>query len=100
LYYELYIIKNGIWQIDDSTVTKTAVTTTSQGRFIQIKTTDIVVGGVVLPSLNITRYDSIVLAVETGSQSWYGNQCPAFGISPSSPSIDGQNGSVAPYDAF
>lgn len=100
LSYRLYIIKNGIWQIDDSTVTKTRVTTASQIGYIQEKTTGNVVGGVVLPSLDITQYDSIVLTVETGSVSWYDKQCPALGISSSSPSIGSSVGSVNPHDAF
>ena len=99
LSYRLYIIKNGIWQIDDSTVTKTRVTTTSQTGYIQEKTTGNVVGGIVLPSLDITQYDSIVLIVEAGI-SWYDRQCPAIGCSPSMPTIASATGSVSPYDAY
>lgn len=100
LHYRLYIIKNGIWQIDDSTVTKTSVTTTQQTGYIQEKTSGNVVGGIISPSLDITPYDSIILTVETGSLSWCSNQCPALGLSASIPSIDGQTGAVTPYDDF
>lgn len=100
LTYKFFIIKDGVWQIDDNLVTKVSVNFSYPIGYVQEKTTGNVVGGMILPSMDITQYNNIVLAVADGSISWNAAQCPAIGISSSVPTINGSTGDVSPYNKY
>lgn len=96
--YAIYFVKDGV--IDTALTSEmTGGSITQKSGYVRFATGPSAVA-FFDASVN-SNFSTIVLeVVNSGNESWHGNQCPAIGYSASKPIANNSNGAVSPYTAY